>query len=184
MTTHILSDAEIASLSDSDRRDLILRLQRPLDDLAPGPIARRRIRRARIGLMAGAVLGLIPWIVFLAFSLPTNYVAYNWSVTWVGFDILLVTMMAATALFGWLRRQLLVLTAFATGILLICDAWFDVMTASPADRWVSILTALGAELPLAALLIVGTTRIIRFGAVRMWLLEPHAPLWRLPVTVA
>ncbi|MFT4044376.1 MAG: hypothetical protein QM673_14560 [Gordonia sp. (in: high G+C Gram-positive bacteria)] len=183
MSQHILTDDEIRQMTDDERRDLIHRLQRPLDEIGPGHMAIRRLRRTRIGLMAGGAVGLIPWIVFLALTLPTEYIAHNWVITWVGFDILLVVLMAATAVLGWLRRQLLVLTGFATGVLLVCDAWFDVMTASPADRWVSLLTAFLAELPLAALLIIGTVRIMRLGAVRLWMLEPSAPLWRLRVTV-
>ena len=179
MSDHILTDDQIAALTSEDRRDLIVRLARPLDDVLPDPVKRNRIRRARIGLMAGGAIGLIPWIVFLGLSLPVDYVAHNWSVTWIGFDVLLVTMMTATAVLAFLRRQLLVLAGFTTGILLICDAWFDIMTAAPDDRWVSLLTAFLAELPLAALLILGTTRIIRLNAVRQWQMEPHAPLWDL-----
>ena len=48
---------------------------------------------------------------------------------WMGFDCVLIVFMAATAVLGWMRRQLVVLPAFTTGILLICDAWFDVLTA-------------------------------------------------------
>jgi len=72
-----------------------------------------RIRRLRLGLMICGSVGLIPWIVFLSVSLPTTYVAQNWSATWVGFDALLVTLLATTAILGWQRRQLLLLTAFA-----------------------------------------------------------------------
>lgn len=182
MTHHLLSDDQIASLSADERRELINRLQRPLDDLLPRTASPGRVRLARLGLMVGGAAALIPWIVFLGFTLPASYVANNWSAVWIGFDIMLLALMTATAVLGFLRRQVLVLTAFATGILLVCDAWFDIMTAEPADRWVSVLTALFAELPLAALLIVSTMRIMRLGAVRMWLLEPHAPLWQLPVS--
>jgi hypothetical protein len=70
-----------------------------------------------------------PWIVYLGFTLPANYVAQNWPATWIGFDCLLVAFMAATAVLAWLRRQLVMLTAFTTGVLLICDAWFDILTA-------------------------------------------------------
>jgi hypothetical protein len=80
-----------------------------------------------------------------------------------------------------LRRQLLVLTAFTTGVLLICDAWFDVMTAAPMDRWPSVLTALLGELPLAALLITGALRILRLTATRLYVLDPGMPLWRIPL---
>ena len=31
------------------------------------------------------------------------------------------------------------------------------------------------------LLITGALRLIRFTVVRMWLLEPKTPLWRLPL---
>jgi hypothetical protein len=31
--------------------------------------------------------------------------------------------MVATAVLGWLRRQVVVLPAFATGVLLVSDAW-------------------------------------------------------------
>ncbi|MGX7696749.1 hypothetical protein J8M97_01935 [Gordonia polyisoprenivorans] len=181
MSDHILTDDQIAALTSEDRRDLIVRLARPLDDVLPDPVKRNRIRRARIGLMAGGAIGLIPWIVFLGLSLPVDYVAHNWSITWVGFDVLLVAMMATTAVLAWQRRQMLVLAGFATGVLLICDAWFDIMTAAPADRWISLLTAAFGELPLAALLIVGTMRLIRLTGVRLWLIEPHSRLWHLPM---
>lgn len=43
--------------------------------------------------------------------------------------------MAATAAFGLLRRQLLLLAGSATAVLLVCDAWFDLTTVQPAERW-------------------------------------------------
>jgi hypothetical protein len=61
--------------------------------------------------------------------------------------------MAMTAALVFLRPQLVPLTAFTTGVLLICDAWFDVMTAGPHDLWASALTATLVELPLAVILI-------------------------------
>jgi hypothetical protein len=75
----------------------------------------------------------------------------------------------------------MLLTAFATGVLLICDAWFDLMTAGPNEFRISVLTAALGDLPLAAVLIAGTLRLIRFTAIRVWLLEPRTPLWRLPL---
>ena len=135
----------------------------------------------RLLLMVGATVGLIPWIVYLGVTLPAKYTAHNWTVTWVGFDLLLLIFMAATAVLGFFRRQLLILAAFTTGVLLACDSWFDVMTAAPGDRWVSILTAVLAELPLAAILTSGALRILRLTATRFWLLDPGTPLWQLPL---
>lgn len=175
-----LSDAQIASMSPRERRELISRLERPLGELLPASEL-ARLRRVRLVLMIGAVIGLLPWIVYLAITLPDKYIAHNWPTTWVGFDILILIFMAATAVLGLLRRQLLVLTAFTTGILLVCDAWFDVMTAAPSDRWLSVLTAVAGELPLAALLITGALRILRLTATRLYVLDPGMPLWRIPL---
>jgi hypothetical protein len=173
-----VSDAQIAAMSAVERRELITRLERPIGELLP-PSVLVRLRRVRLVLMACAIIGLIPWTVYLAITLPDKYIAHNWPVTWVGFDVLLLLFMAATAVLGVLRRQLVVLTAFTTGILLVCDAWFDVMTAAPADRWFSILTAALGELPLAAILITGALRILRLTATRLYVLDPGMPLWRI-----
>lgn len=180
MTEGLVSDALIAAMSPEQRRELIHRLGRPLDDVLATPTF-ERVRRIRLVLMIGAIVGLVPWIVYLAGTLPDRYITYNWTITWVGFDVLLLMFMVATVVLGLLRRQLLILAAFTTGVLLTCDAWFDVMTAAPGDRWFSILTAVLAELPLAALLIAGALRILRLTATRLWLLNPRAPLWRVPL---
>jgi hypothetical protein len=175
-----LADDLIAAMSPTERRELIHRLERPIGELL-GPAAAYRIRRTRLGLMIGGAIALIPWMIHLALTLPETYTAHNWPATWVGFDMMLVTFMAATAVLGWLRRQLLLLTSFTTGVLLICDAWFDVMTAGPRDMPVAALTAALAELPLAAILIGGAMRVLRLTAARLWLLDRHTPLWRLPL---
>ena len=144
-------------------------------------IAEARIRRIRLWLTAGAAVALIPWIAYLALTLPENYVAHNWRATWVGFDILLLLFMMATTVLGLLRRHLLTLFAFTTGVLLICDAWFDVMTASPQDMVAAVLTAVLGELPLALILIAGTLRIVRLTLTRLLPLDPKTPSWRLPL---
>jgi hypothetical protein len=177
----VLSDARIAAMSPDQRRDLIQRLQRPLDEVLHPTIA-RRMRRTRLTLMTGGAIVLIPWIVYLAFTLPANYVAQNWPATWIGFDCLLVAFMAATAVLGWLRRQLVMLTAFTTGVLLICDAWFDILTAGLGRNLaVPMLTAALGNLPLAAIMITGALRIQRLTAIRLFFLDPEMPLSRLPL---
>ncbi len=128
------------------------RLARPLDELVPAPVV-ARMRRLRLALMAGGAIGLIPLIVFLV-GTPANDVA-------LGLDVLLVAFMVATAVLIFLRRQLVLLTAFTTGVLLISDALFDVMTAGPHDLWESAATATLVELPLAVILIATALRILR-----------------------
>jgi len=180
MTDGILTDAQIAGLTPEQRRELISRLEQPLSDLID-PVLLGRIRRIRLGLMIGGSIAMIPWLVYLSVTLPGNYVAHNWPVTWVGFDILLVGFMLATAVLGYLRRQLLVFAAFTSGVLLICDAWFDLMTAGPKDFWLAVVTALLIEVPLAIFMIIGAQRIVRLTMMRLWRLDPGMRLWQLPL---
>jgi len=180
MNHGILSDAQIAALTPEQRRDLISRLEKPLSDVID-PAFLARVRRVRLGLMTGGSLAMIPWLGYLSIALPENYVAHNWPLTWVGFDILLFGFMVATAVFGYLRRQLLVPAAFTTGVLLICDAWFDLMTAGPRDIWVSVATALLIEVPLGAFMIFSAVRLLRLTLTRLWLLNPGMRLWHLPL---
>ena len=173
-----LTDEQILVMTPSERRELIERLARPVAELIPtGAIARSR--RVRLGMMVFGTVALIPWIVYLVATLPNTYVAQNWTLTWVGFDLLLLAMMATTVVLGLLRRQLLVLTAFATGVLLICDAWFDITTAAGDDVWISVIAAVCGELPLAFVLISGTLRLIRVMTARLWILQPGMRLWHV-----
>jgi hypothetical protein len=180
MTDGVLTDEQIAALTPEQRRELITRLEQPLSDLID-PVLLGRIRRFRLGLMIGCSIAMIPWLVYLSVTLPENYYARNWPATWVGFDILLVVFMSATAVLGYLRRQLLMLAAFTSGVLLICDAWFDLMTAGPKDRWLSLITALLIELPLAIFMIIGAQRIVRLTMMRFYRLDSATRLWQLPL---
>ena len=177
----MLSDEQIAAMSPQERRDLIKRLARPVDDFVPSHRWLRRTREVRILLLAGSAVLLVPWIVYLAVTLPRQYVADNWDVTWVGFDVLLLVMMVATAVLGYLRRQMLVLTAFATGVLLVCDAWFDVVTAHGDDQTWSVVSAILVELPLAAFLIIGALQILRLVAARLWALDAGQHAWQVRI---
>jgi hypothetical protein len=181
MTTDgILTDLQIAALTPEQRRELITRLRQPISDMID-PAVLNRMRRIRLSLMIGGSIAMIPWLAYLSMTLPENYVAHNWPATWLGFDALLVGFMVATAVFGYLRRQVLLLAAFTSGVLLICDAWFDLMTAGPNDIRLSVITALGIELPLAIFLITGALRIMRLTMMRLWRLDPGMSLLQLPL---
>jgi len=180
MTDGILTDAQIAALTAEQRRELISRLEQPLSDVIDTAFL-NRVRRIRLSLMVGGSIAMIPWLGYLSVTLPENYVAHNWPATWVGFDVLLVAFMLATAAFGYLRRQVVLLAAFTSGVLLICDAWFDLMTAGPDDVWWSVVTALLIEVPLAIFMISGALRIMRLTMTRLWMLDPGMRLWHLPL---
>ena len=179
MTQDVLSDEQISELTGAQRRELIQRLERPRADLEPRGLS-HTLRHAHLGLMTGGAIFMIPWIVYLSFTLPQHYTVRDWPLTWVGFDSLLVVFMIATAVLTWLHRQLLVFPAFTTGILLLCDAWFDLTTAVPSELPGAVVTAvLGAI--LAIILIAGSVSVVRTNAGRLWLLEPGQSLWRVPL---
>jgi hypothetical protein len=118
------------------------------------------------GLLAVAI---VPWIIWLAWSLPERSVSAHYRLAWVGYDVLLCGALARTAYLAWRRSPFLVNVASATATLLVVDAWFDV-TTSPGgeDLLVSALLALLVELPLAvlSLLLAGRAQleIARRGA--------------------
>jgi hypothetical protein len=114
----------------------------------------RRHRRHTLELLTVCAVGLVPWTVLLALTLPSGYEVHQWRVTWVGFDVLLVVAMASTAFFGWRRHRAVIGAGIATAVLLICDAWFDVSLAfGTSEVWLSAALAAFAELPLAGYLI-------------------------------
>jgi hypothetical protein len=96
--------------------------------------------------------GLVPWIVFLAQTLPRRAEAEHYRLAWVGFDI---GMLAVIGGFGWLalrRSRWTEPLASCAATLLVVDAWFDVVTAaSRSERVVAIGSAAIFELPLAVL---------------------------------
>ena len=176
----MLTDEEIDRLSPAQRRELIGRLARPLREVAPSapPLPNRKVRLTVV--TASAVL-LVPWIAYLAVTLPRSHRVRDWDALWVGYDVVLLALLALTAWFAWRRRALVLVTSFATGVLLVADAWFDMMTSVGAELWQSAGAAVLVELPLAALLMSGAFRAIRLASALLWLAEPSTPMWRIPL---
>jgi hypothetical protein len=92
---------------------------------------------------------LIPWIVYLGFSLPARQVSIHNDVAWVGFDVFELLALGATGYLALRRSRYLALASASAATLLICDAWFDVMTSSGHQILESIVLAAVVELPLA-----------------------------------
>ena len=121
-----------------------------------------RRRRHTIEILAASALGLIPWTVLLGLTLPSDYRVHEWRGTWVGFDIMLATTFAATAILGIRRHRAVVIFALATAVLLVCDAWFDVSLAlGTSDVWAAAGLAVFVELPTAAYLFHRTHKLLR-----------------------
>jgi hypothetical protein len=124
--------------------------QRSAEDVV-GTAGALAARWARPLLVLVAV-ALLPWTLWLGYSLPTTHTTHHYQLAWIGFDLALAAALAATAL-GTLRRSAwIVVTAAVAGTLLLCDAWFDVLTAaSPRELVQALLLAGLCEIPLAAL---------------------------------
>jgi hypothetical protein len=97
-------------------------------------------------------LVLTVWSTLLFATLPRRYGADHWRVAWGGFDVALALALAATAISVVRRSPFGEIAATVTGTLLVCDAWFDVLTSHGAsDVAQAVVEALLIELPLAAL---------------------------------
>jgi hypothetical protein len=97
-------------------------------------------------------LALGPWTLWLTYSLPSRHVTSHYDLAWVGFDVALLIAFGATGWFAIRASQWLVPSAAMTGTMLLCDAWFDVITSgSGGEQLEAVLEACFAELPLAAL---------------------------------
>jgi hypothetical protein len=97
-------------------------------------------------------IGTVPWVAYLAMTLPQRVTAVHYRAVWVGFDIGLVLMLAVTAYQAWRGRPRVALPAVSTATMLVIDAWFDVLTTPRGmDLVVAVVLAAAVELPLAAI---------------------------------
>jgi hypothetical protein len=115
-----------------------------MDDLGKSEVARWV---APAFILCSVVL--IPWIVYLGFSLPTRQVSSHYDVAWVGFDVLELIALGATGYFALRRSRYLALASASAATLLVCDAWFDVLTSPRHQILGAVVLAAVIELPLA-----------------------------------
>jgi hypothetical protein len=97
-------------------------------------------------------LGAVPWVIFLAVTLPRHATFAHYRGVWVGFDAALVVVLAMTAYMAYRGRPWVALSATAAATMLLVDAWFDVMTTPRGHGlWLSWLLAIVVEVPLAGI---------------------------------
>ncbi|QIY55441.1 hypothetical protein HEP86_13985 [Streptomyces sp. RPA4-5] len=115
------------------------------DATGPVPLSAARRRQGRI--LTGAGLALLPWLGFLAGTLPPAEAA-----AWVALDALEAAALLAAGtrlLRGDSHHRA---PAAAAAVLLLADACLDLATAAPGTELATALAmAVGAELPLAGL---------------------------------
>jgi hypothetical protein len=192
LSTSVRDRADVGALSDDDRLRLarwLAEVGRPTSIPAEG---RRRRRRVLVPATAAAVV-LVPWLAYLAATLPDRQRAHNWRLAWVGFDGALMLAFAATAWFGWRGRQIVITAFLVTATLLLCDAWFDVaLSWGGREQNTSILTAVAGEIPFAVFLLAVHHRLVGALTAQIWRDrgrpgEPpplrHLPLLLLPTPV-
>ncbi|MFG2824459.1 hypothetical protein ACGFX4_34145 [Kitasatospora sp. NPDC048365] len=131
-------------------------VQSVLDRLGKDDPASARLRvRLSAALVAVAVL-LFAWILVLGSTTRGQAEVRNWSVVWIGVDLLQAAGLVATGLLLVRRSRLVALVAAGTSAVLLLDAWFDMMTAEGGGAWyvalaMAFLVELPASLALAAL---------------------------------
>jgi hypothetical protein len=183
----MISQQKLNQLS-ADERERVIRALVKLSQDQP-QLTRRAtwLRGWFLRLLAVACAALVPWSVVLAVTLPRHYVAARWGLTWAVFDAGLLVALAATVWTLWRRRQAFVICALVTATLLICDAWFDVMTAhTHGDLYVSLAFAGFAELPTAVILVSLVRRMLHatLRAARGTPPGEATPsFWRLPLAL-
>ena len=147
---------------DRGERARVLRvLSAPALERSLPPVRRSSSRGRMVCFLSLCCLGLIPWTIGLAVTLPRSYLVDNWPLAWVGFNTILLACLGTTAWALWKQRQVAVVTSMVTAVLLLCDAWFDVITAHSGRCLVlSITTAVLGEIPIGVLLGLISTRLL------------------------
>jgi hypothetical protein len=182
----VIDESDLQRMTPEERAGLARALARlNARSLAPTPLSQRR-RRILIAACLAGVLLLAVWIGVLEVTLPRYYRAGGWRAAWVGFDVGLLLVLAATAWAAWRRRQVLIACLMVLATLLCCDAWFDiVLDWGTRGFMVSLLSALLVELPLAVVAMIGARRLLRLTIGRLELIAgaagPVPAFWRVPL---
>ena len=121
-------------------------------------------------------VGTVPWVVYLAVTLPAHATFHHYRGVWVGFDLALIGVLATTAVLAWRGRPQVTMaaTATATATMLFVDAWFDVLTTPRGrDLLVSVVLAAVVELPLAMICLWIALRASQVTEGRVIVLAPR-----------
>jgi hypothetical protein len=107
-----------------------------------------RAHRAATFVLIAASFALVPWTLYLTYTLPSRHLTRHYDIAWIGFDVGLATAIALTAYAALRGSRAVIPLASVTGTMLLCDAWFDVVTSWDGE---ALALALLAEVPLAVL---------------------------------
>ena len=111
----------------------------------------RRLRPWLLLVVGGVAVGLLPWTAYLSATLPSKHLTEHWDVAWAGLDLFEALALVALFVAVVRRSRFVPMIAAVAGTALVCDAWFDVTTASGRDFHWALVEAIVAEAPLAVL---------------------------------
>lgn len=150
----------------------------------PGVTPTLLVRR-RLSIVSAAIASvvLLPWVGYLAVSLPLTEHGGAWRTAWVGFDVVLAVVLMMTAWLGFRRRQVAILSMLVAATMLLTDAWFDVaLSYGTRGLWGALLSAFLLELPMAVLLASSAVSVLRRTAATVYRLRGNlgapGPFWR------
>ena len=126
--------------------------------------------RQAAGVFGFVTAILLPWALFLKWRLPSHHVVRHWDTAWTGFDLGLAAALMTLTVCLLRRSPWTQIAAAVVGTMLVCDAWFDVLTsASGSGLEQALVEAFVAELPLAGLCFL----LARNGADALRLVKPQ-----------
>ena len=126
--------------------------------------------RRAAGVFGFVAAILLPWALFLKWRLPSDHVVRHWDTAWTGFDLALAAALLTLAVCLLRRSPWTQIAAAVVGTMLLCDAWFDVLTAAHGRGLAEALVeAFALELPLAGLCFL----LVRNGADALTLVKPR-----------
>ena len=145
--------------------------------IAAGRVKPRLVAPWVIRVYLIAALAALLSLVFVTRH-PSVALATNWTLAWVGFDVLVAIAFAVTVLAAWLRSPVAIAALAADAAILLCDGWFDTMTAhGRVEIAVAVASAIGVELPLAVFsLLIARRAVRRIASARAVLARADAPV--------
>jgi hypothetical protein len=97
-------------------------------------------------------IAMVPWTIYLAYSLPQRHIDRHWDVSWVGLDIGIILLLLLTGFLASIKSRLVILSLSATASFLVVDAWFDIVSSRPGQQFFqAFVLAIIIEIPLAIL---------------------------------
>jgi hypothetical protein len=113
----------------------------------------RLVSRAAALVTVSAVI-LLPWIAYLAATLPPSVSARHWPLVWIGLDSVMAVGLAATGLLASQRDRRVAFVATSTATVLFLVGWFDVCTAASGRSLMFALIDMCIEIGEAAACLV------------------------------